>query len=1333
MQDPNVNFYQTQAAFNTYWQNNTIEKGKGYKQFKRWEAYMSPRVYPSGDVKLPSKSFPNYLQWEADNLAAGIPKSLNGNWSAMGPVGKPSGGGAGRINFIRFNPNDNNNIFVGAPDGGLWITTNGGNSWNTNTDQLTVIGCSDIAIDPSNNQTMYLATGDGDGADTYSIGVLKSTDGGNSWNTTGLSWNVSQGRRISRLLINPNNPQVIMSFGSSGVYRSTNGGQTWSQPTGGTGSLKDAEFKPGDPNTIYTAGSSFKKSVDGGQSWSTVSTGLTNVGRMAIAVTAANPSYVYVLAANGSNNGFKGLVRSSNSGASFSTRSTSPNILGWDNGNDSGGQGWYDLAIAASPSNSETIFIGGVNMWKSTNGGSNWTLNSHWYGGYNKPYVHADIHDIVFEPGSSSVIFSANDGGVFKSSNSGSSWYDISSNLTIAQQYRLGLSSSSENLIITGHQDNGSNLMDQNGWEQVYGGDGMDCFIDRTNSNKIFVSYVYGDYQRSTNGGNNFSNINSGIPSGNEWLSVWHQDPVNASTIYAGGRTALYKTTNLGNSWSSIGTPSGSGSVLEFAIAPSNNQIIYAIKQGTVSKSTNAGSSFQSVNSGLPTNTEATYIAISDTDPDVAFVTYSGYNSNSKVFKTTNGGSSWINLSSGLPNLPVNCVVYHNASAIDAIYIGTDVGVYYRDNSMNSWVEFSSGLPRCSVRDLEIYYPTSRLRAATFGRGTWDSDLYTSTPSAPVAGFTVNNTTVCAGQSVDFFNNSTGIPTSYSWSFSGGTPLTSNLENPTIVYNTPGTYDVSLTVTNNMGSNSITETAYITVVGGVGQLPPLQEGFTSTIFPLTGWSVINLDNGATTWTRSGSIGNIPTSGNSMMFDNYSFDDSPNTDEVHLPKVDFSNATSAQLTFDVAYARYSSGYSDGLEVLVSTDCGTTFNSVYLKSGTTLATANDIQSSYTPSSSEWRNDTVNLDSYIGSGNVIVAFRNLAGYGNRLFIDNINLTTGSVPSNPVASFTSTPVNASCQGQVVDYQSTSTGIPSSYNWTFQGGIPGTSNLQNPSVTYNTPGTYDVSLTVTNALGSNTSNQSAYITVNPTPSVSSSTPGERCGSGSVNLSAVSSAGNLTWYLVPNGGSAVGSGVSFNTPNLNITTTFYVEASQNGCSSLRTPVVATIKDVPVVDGPTSQSFCIGNATNPVNFTGSHSGSVYSWSNNNPAIGLPASGTGNIASFTPTVLGNATITVYPTLNGCPGSSQNFTIVVQDCVDLEEVSSEEIVIYPNPVSGICNIESVGLNEYDELHLIDATGKLISIWKIEDAKMTLDFSQLPSGNYSLHFTSILKEKTMKIQVVK
>ncbi|MEY3236045.1 MAG: hypothetical protein RI883_146, partial [Bacteroidota bacterium] len=641
MGNPNSNFYQIQDSFNAYWNGRTIEKGKGYKAFRRWEAYMEPRVYPTGDLTIPSQTYENYVEWSKSKTkvkGGAIVKSVAGNWALLGPVGKPGGGGAGRINFIRFDPVTSTTMYVGAPDGGLWKTTNGGTSWTTNTDQLAVIGCSDIAINPANNQIMYLATGDSDGSDTYSTGVLKSTDGGATWVATGLAWTANQGRTISRLLINSANPLIVMAFGSSGIWRTTNGGTTWTQPAGTFTGIMDAEFKPGDVNTIYAAGTTFRKSIDGGVTWgASIATGLTGIGRLSIAVTAANPAYVYVLAAKSSNAGFLGLIRSTNSGGAFTTRMASTatnNILGWDNGSDAGGQGWYDLTIAASPTNAEEVYTGGINIWRSTNGGTSFTLNTHWFGGYSKPNVHADIHDIVFLPGSGTSLFSGNDGGIYKTTNSGTGWSDISSNLAIAQQYRVGLSTSNEGLLVTGHQDNGTNKMNGTTWTEIYGGDGMDCFIDRTNNNIIYGSYVYGEYYRSTNGGTNWTAINTGIPNGTnsqEWLSAWHQDPVTATTIYAAGRPAMYKSTNSGTNWAAVGTPTGTGNV----IAPSNNQVIYALKTGSnaVSKSVNGGASFTSVSTGLPTTVSPTDVAISNTNPNIVYVTYSGYTAASKVYK----------------------------------------------------------------------------------------------------------------------------------------------------------------------------------------------------------------------------------------------------------------------------------------------------------------------------------------------------------------------------------------------------------------------------------------------------------------------------------------------------------------------------------------------------------------------------------------------------------------------------------------------------------------------------------------------------------------------------
>ena len=1262
MKDPNANFYDIQAEFQNYWAGKTIQKGKGYKAFKRWENYMSPRVYPSGNITLPTQTYKNYKQWEADLAAAGIPKSTNGSWQIIGPIGKPTGGGAGRLNFIRFDPTNSNTIWVGAPDGGLWKTTNGGTSWTTNTDQLTVIGVSDVAINPVNTQIMYLATGDSDGSDTFSTGLLKSTDGGLTWNTTGLTWAVNLGRTIGRVLVNPTNPDIILVFASNGIYRSTNGGTSFTQVQS-TAAFTDGEFKPGDPNTVYACGTSFRKSTDGGATWgAAVTLPLTGIARISMAVSAANSAYVYLLAANTTDSGYKGLMRSTNSGGAFTTQSTTPNVLGFDNGADAGGQGWYDLAIAASPTNAEEVIIGGVNHWKSTNGGSTWTMVSHWYGGFSKPYVHADVHDIQYLPGSGTTILSANDGGFFKTTNGGTSWTDLSSNLAIAQQYRFSLSTSSANLILAGHQDNGTNRTSTTSltpWTEVGGGDGMDCFIDRTNNNRQISSVYYGDYSRTLTGGTTFADITDPAGQG-EWVSPIKQDPVDANIAYSAGRAALYKSSNIWATtvaWTTMGTPQGTGSIIELAIAPSNNQVIYCLKtnSGGVSKSTNGGTSFTSC-ANPTTGSSPTWVAVSNTDPNVVFVTYSGYSAANKVFKSTNGGTSWTNISTGLPNVPVNCVVYHNGAAGgDGIYVGTDIGVYYRDNSTNGWIDFSQGLPNCEVSDLEIYYATGRLRAATFGRGTWDSDLYSSVPSAPVASFTADNVNICVGQSVQFTSTSTGAPTSYSWTFQGGTPGTSTTQNPSVTFNTAGTYTVSLTVSNANGNNTATQTGYITVTGASTNTLPVNEGFTTTTFPPTtpaAWTIINADGGATTWARSATVGVAPTAGNSMVFDNDNFDDSGNSDEMRLPKLNFTGYSAAQMTFHVAYAPFTQNgqvFADGLQVMISTDCGTNWTSVYNKSGGTVAAGNlptvaPVTTQFTPTATQWRQETVDLSSYVGQSNVIIAFKNMAAYGNRLFIDNINLTGTSVPTPPTASFTSTPTGTACTGQTVQYTSTSTGSPSSYSWTFTGGTPATSTLQNPTVTYSAPGNYTVALTATNSMGNNTSTQTNYIAINQTPSVSATTPGSRCGTGTVALNATASTGTLSWFSASTGGTALGTGTTFTTPSISTNTTYYVEVTSNGCTSARTAVLATVNTNPTVTNPGTQTVCLGSSSNAINFTGNSANSTYAWTNANTVIGLGASGSGNIATFTPSATGTSTVTVTPTLASCTGTPVTFTINV-----------------------------------------------------------------------------------------
>ena len=214
------NFYKIQEAFNEEWKDRTIEKGKGYKQYKRWENYWESRVNEDG-------SFPNagivQQEWEKYNRGQSKSKSrdaLIANWTSLGPSSSNGGyAGIGRIASIAFDPVDTDKIYVGAAGGGFWKSSNGGDSWTTTSDDIATLGVSGIVVDQSNVNTIYIATGDGDGADNYSVGVLKSLDGGDTWNTTGLNWVTSSGRLIRRLIQDSNDANTLIAATSNGIYR----------------------------------------------------------------------------------------------------------------------------------------------------------------------------------------------------------------------------------------------------------------------------------------------------------------------------------------------------------------------------------------------------------------------------------------------------------------------------------------------------------------------------------------------------------------------------------------------------------------------------------------------------------------------------------------------------------------------------------------------------------------------------------------------------------------------------------------------------------------------------------------------------------------------------------------------------------------------------------------------------------------------------------------------------------------------------------------------------------------------------------------------------------
>jgi photosystem II stability/assembly factor-like uncharacterized protein len=722
MQDPNANFYEIQKTFNTYWANKKIEKGKGWKQFRRWESFMTPRVYPSGDMNIEANLMQAYQEYKSKYSSS---KIAAGSWISLGPLSIPTNGGGGRLNCITFMPGNPSTIFVGSPSGGLWKSIDGGATWNTNTDLLPNLGVSSIAINPANTNIMYIATGDRDATDTYTIGLMKSTDGGITWNTAGLNWALTLKRSINKIIINPVHPDTILVATSAGVYHSFNEGSTWVLSR--SGNFKDICFNPANPNIIWAATKNgLCKSVNGGLNFTAVTftPTTTTIGRLSIAVTPADSNVLYILASNNSDNSFAGLWRTIDNGATYTLCSNTPNLLGWaTDGTDAGGQGWYDLSLAVSPTDKNTVYIGGVNQWKSTNGGTSWNLCTHWYGGGGKPYVHADVHTIAFLPGSGTTLFSCNDGGLFKSTNSGSTWSDLSNGISVGQMYRLGCSATNPNLVITGWQDNGSNLLSGTSWANVLGGDGMESMIDYSDNNHMYAEFYYGDIYRSDDGAASFNSIKNNITETGDWVTPFVEDPVDPATIYAGFEN-IWKSTDRGDNWAMISNFTGGPKIQFIAVAPSDPNTIYIVKAGFPFKTSDGGNTWNAISSDLPAAAYISSIAVDPTNPDIIWATISGYAANSKVFTSRNGGINWTNYSGTLPNIPANTIVYEKNSD-EALYVGTDLGVFYRDSTMADWIPFNNGLPNVVIDELEIYYPTGKLRAATYGRGLWESGLYT--------------------------------------------------------------------------------------------------------------------------------------------------------------------------------------------------------------------------------------------------------------------------------------------------------------------------------------------------------------------------------------------------------------------------------------------------------------------------------------------------------------------------------------------------------------------------------------------------------------------------------
>jgi photosystem II stability/assembly factor-like uncharacterized protein len=725
---PGATYYEACAIAEAYFQRDRAAEQQyhpafeddAYTAYQRWKWMYAGRVDADGRVPDPA------LMYAERDARFPQNRSMVSPWVNISQDTSEGGySNMGRTVCVAFDPTNANIIYTGSAHGGLWKTTDGGTTWSPLTDQLPYNGVTHCVVDPTSPNTIYIMVNYPYNWYTLSKGVYKSTDGGQTWNATGLSWipsfNWAQYYVTVQMLIDPINPSTLYVATASGLFKTVNGGTTWNQLD--TLYYSDLEFEPGTSNLyrgVYgIAGiNEVYRSTDGAATWTAVSSFNTGYNYFRLAVTPANPAMLVVSGTTGNS-----LYVSTNYGSNLNYVSTLPE----------------NMVIAISPTNASVMYSGYLNIYKSTDTGASWNQITLWYANNQYDEIHADQRAVAYHPLVPDHIYFCNDGGLYHYAESSSTWTDHSDRLLITQFYRIAHSATDPMIIIGGTQDNGGRLRDNTGgWRPTNGGDAMEVAVDPVNDSVMYSTYTYGTLYRSLDrwtGGNvvQISYNIPGQPAGN-WVTPYVLDPSDHNTIVA-GYSEVWRSTDRGNMWIPLSNSLAPNATIEhLAVAPTDPNTIWISYGNTLKMTDNMGLVWNTITS--PGTTNISSIIIHPADPHRVWITCNGYDAGNKVYYTANAGSTWTNISGALPNTPVNVGVYENGST-NVIYIGTDAGVFYSDSLNPSWQLLGTGLPNVYVTDLELFYPTRKVRAATYGRGIFETDMSSpldiATPAAPAS------------------------------------------------------------------------------------------------------------------------------------------------------------------------------------------------------------------------------------------------------------------------------------------------------------------------------------------------------------------------------------------------------------------------------------------------------------------------------------------------------------------------------------------------------------------------------------------------------------------------
>ncbi|MBI2567831.1 MAG: hypothetical protein HYV63_12440 [Candidatus Schekmanbacteria bacterium] len=684
-----------------------------------------------------------------------------GTWASLGPAPTTGyydppgnwGNVTGRSGAIVVHPSNPNIIIYGSATGGIWRTDNGGSSWTPVSDSAASLSIGDIAMARSDSNILYAATGEADVAtgafhitqDYFGSGILKSTNGGQSWFKVSNASFPDYGF-CSRIIVHPTDPNRVyaaMFFAfqpqsgaasRGGVYRSTDGGVSWSNVYSGL--ITDLDLPVSSPDTLYAA-ISFQRTAadpvvvasgDGGSSWQTILE-VGSIGFVASSIKlAAAPSMSEVIYVSAYADGRYIMAHSPNGGGLWYTATNPCGVHA---------QGSYDHYIAVSPVDPNVVYYAERDVHRSVDGGARWVNLTNAFScsdpnGYTFGLIHPDQHAIAFHPSDPNVVFLGNDGGLYRK-NADDSFTNLNANLATLQFHTITQHPTDRNLLWGGTQDNGvQTYAGSSVWTQIVYGDGGRTAYDPTNPSRIyagytsFLIYTAGDAGRSPIplSGDSLAAFDRLFPQGE---LVGFYPPIVSSPdggIYLGTQRLWRYRGGTGNSASWQATASvalvgsANGVLNDVAFAPSNARIVYtASTDGVAAHSDDGGATWSNISAGLP-NRVLTDIDVHPSNPSAAFLSASGFGTG-HIFKTVNGGASWSDVSGGLPNIPFNAVAFDPKDS-NRIFAGSDIGVFLSTDGGSSWATENNGLPNVPVTSFAFNGSLGTYRAATFGRGVWE-------------------------------------------------------------------------------------------------------------------------------------------------------------------------------------------------------------------------------------------------------------------------------------------------------------------------------------------------------------------------------------------------------------------------------------------------------------------------------------------------------------------------------------------------------------------------------------------------------------------------------------